>query len=116
MSTSSEPEITTKTKTREREAAKTRRIPLYHLILHNDDVHSVEFVVETVMKALGYNEQKATLMTLEAHNSGRAIVWTGTKELAELKLEQITSFHEIRERDQTKLGPLTCTIEPAPGG
>jgi hypothetical protein len=43
------------------------------------------------------------------------VVWTGTKEVAELKVDQVRCFHEIRASDQAKLGPLGCTIEPAPG-
>jgi hypothetical protein len=35
--------------------------------------------------------------------------------VAELQLEQIRSFHETRASDGAKLGPLGCTIEPAPG-
>jgi hypothetical protein len=34
--------------------------------------------------------------------------------VAELKVEQVRSFHEIRSYDGAKLGPLGCTIEPAP--
>jgi hypothetical protein len=33
-----------------------------------------------------------------------------------LKLEQIQTFHEVRQSDGKKLGPVGCTIEPAPGG
>ena len=102
------------TKPREEEEVKTRRLPPYHVILANDDYHSFEFVVEVLRKALGYNEQRAMLLTKEAHESGRAVVWTGSKEVAELKLEQMRSFHEIRG-DGAKLGPLDCHIEPAPG-
>src|SRR4051794_34719476 len=81
----STPEIETSitTKTREKADTRTRKIPPHNLILHNDDHHSMEFVIETLIKAMGFNEQRATLMTLEAHQSGRAIIWTGTKEVAE---------------------------------
>jgi ATP-dependent Clp protease adapter protein ClpS len=50
----------------------------------------------------------------EAHSKGQAIVWTGPKEVAELKVEQIQTFHEHRNRDNADLGPLDCVIEPAP--
>jgi ATP-dependent Clp protease adapter protein ClpS len=83
--------------------------------LHNDDHHSFEFVIAVLRKALGFEEAKAIQLTSQAHTSGRAIVWTGAKEVAEFKVEQIQTFHETRERDNAKLGPLTCTIEPAPG-
>jgi ATP-dependent Clp protease adaptor protein ClpS len=106
------PEPTVSTKTREKAKPKTRRIPPYHVILENDDHHSFEFVVEVLRKALNYDEQKAILLTTEAHHQGRAVVWTGSKEVAELKMEQMLSFHEIRPGGR-KLGPLGVTIEPA---
>ncbi len=108
------PDTNITTKPREREETKTRRQPPYNVILENDDYHSFEFVMEVLQKALGCTEQRAFTLTKLAHDTGRAIVWTGTREVAELKQEQILSFHEIRA-DGTKFGPLGCTIEPAPG-
>lgn len=102
------------TKPKQKEQTRTRQLPPYHVILENDDHHSFEFVIETLQKALGFDEQKAFLVTHEAHTTGRAVVWTGAKEVAELKVEQIRGFHEIRA-DGRKLGPLSCLIEPAPG-
>ncbi len=52
---------------------------------------------------------------MEAHTSGRAVIWTGSKEVAELKHEQVTTVKETRETDGAELGPLGCVIEPAPG-
>jgi ATP-dependent Clp protease adaptor protein ClpS len=106
------PETIVTTKPKEKEDTSTRQVPPYHVILENDDLHSFEFVVEVLRKAVGFNEQRAFLVTQEAHTKGRAIVWTGSKEVAELKVEQIRSFHEIRA-DGHKLGPLGVTIEPA---
>jgi ATP-dependent Clp protease adaptor protein ClpS len=94
---------------------RTRRVPPYHVILENDDDHSCEFVVVTLCRALGYSMERSYQLMLQAHHGGRAIVWTGSREVAELKAEQIQTFHETRERDKLKLGPLTCYIEPAPG-
>jgi ATP-dependent Clp protease adaptor protein ClpS len=106
--------VTVKPKTRD--DTKTRRVPPYNVILENDEHHSFEFVVQTLSKALGYALEKAFQLTLEAHEKGRAVVWTGPKEVAELKAEQIQTFHEIRGADGKQLGPLGCSIEPAPGG
>jgi ATP-dependent Clp protease adaptor protein ClpS len=97
------------------EATRTRRLPPYNVILENDDHHSFEFVVMVLCKALGYSVEKSFQLTDEAHTSGCAVVWTGAKEVAELKAEQIQTFHELRERDNRDLGPLGCRIEPAPG-
>ena len=107
------PEVATTTKPREE--TRTRRIPPYNVILENDDYHSFEFVIEVLRKALNYSAERAYQLTELAHTSGRAVVWTGPKEVAELKAEQISTFHENRS-DGTKLGPLGCTVEPAPGG
>ncbi len=112
---STTPDVNVTTKPKEQEETRTRRIPPYNVIVENDDFHSFEFVIEVLRKALGYNEQRAFQLTHEAHTSGRAVVWSGPKEVAELKLEQIRSFHEVRH-DGNKLGPLGCLIEHAPGG
>jgi len=102
------------TKTLPREETHTRRVPPYHVILENDEHHSMEFVIEVLMKALGCEAERAFQFMMEAHTSGRAVVWTAPKEVAELKAEQIQTFHEIRGNG-VDLGPLGCAVEPAPG-
>ena len=84
------------TKPIEREETQIRLLPPYNLILENDEYHSFEFVLDVLQKALGFNEQRAFQLTKLAHETGQAILWTGTKEVAELKLEQMLSFHEIQ--------------------
>src|SRR5579872_6566030 len=104
--------ITTKPKTEE--VTETRRVPPYHVILLNDDHHSQEFVVEVLCKALGYTAERAYQMMITAHTSDRAVVYTGPQEVAELKADQIRTFHEVREPGNRDLGPLGCEVEPAP--
>ncbi len=113
-SESSLPETVVTTRPKEQTEQRTRRIPPHNVILENDDYHSFEFVMEVLQKALGYNAQRAFVLTQQAHTTGRAVVWTGTKEVAELKVDQIRTFDEIRA-DGSQLGPLGCCIEPAPG-
>jgi len=93
---------------------KSKRLPPFHVILLNDDDHSMEFVVNVLREVFAFPVEKAFQYMLEAHEKGRAVVWTGSKEVAELKVEQIQTFHEIRANDNKKLGPLDCVIEPAP--
>jgi ATP-dependent Clp protease adaptor protein ClpS len=111
----SEPTVTT-TKPRPAEETHTRRLPPYHVIVLNDDDHSFEFVVHVLRQVFGVTLERAFELTMEAHTRGRAVTWTGPKEVAELKADQMSTFHEVRERDGAKLGPVGCTIEPAPGG
>ena len=107
-------EIIVKTRTKTREETHTKRIPPYNVLIFNDDHHSCEWVVEVLIKSLGCSAERAVQFMWQAHTGGQAVVWTGPKEVAELKLEQILTFHEDRE-DGRKLGPLGCHIEPAPG-
>ncbi len=109
------PETLVTTKPKSAAKTRTRRVPPYNVILENDDDHSFEFVVGVLVKALSYNLERAFQLTHQAHTGGRAVVWTGPKEVAELKADQIRTFHEVRESDGKPLGPLGCTIEPAPG-
>jgi ATP-dependent Clp protease adaptor protein ClpS len=106
-----EPLVTTRP--REKSKEKTRHLPPYHVILENDDFHSFEFVMDVLRKALSLSQEQAFQFTQLAHRTGRAVVWTGNKEVAELKMEQMQTFHEIRA-DGTNLGALGVSIEPAP--
>src|ERR1700730_6733656 len=95
------------TESRPRDETRTRRIPPYNVILLNDDHHSMEFVVGVLCKVLGCSAERAFQFMIEAHESGRSIIWTGTREVAELKAEQIQTFPEVRA-DGAQFGPLGC--------
>lgn len=103
----------TRTTTRPRtdHEEKTRLLPPYQVILINDDHHSMEFVVTVLVRVFGYATERCVQLMFEAHHTGRSVVWTGAKEVAELKVEQVRTFHE--RRGQRDLGPLNCVIEPA---
>ncbi len=103
------------TRPKTEQETRTRHIPPYNVIVDNDDYHSFDFVVGVLQKVLGCSVERARQLTEQAHTSGRAVVWTGPKEVAELKVEQILGFHEVVEPDGVQLGPLGCSIEPAPG-
>ncbi len=114
MSESPLTDVTVKTRPKAGEETSTRRIPPYNVILFNDNDHTMEFVIEVLSKALRYNMERCFQLMMEAHGKGRAIVWTGPKEGAELKAEQIQTFHETLQGGRA-LGPLGVTIEPAEG-
>jgi ATP-dependent Clp protease adaptor protein ClpS len=114
MSDTAEPTVA-EPRTKPRHETNTRQLPPYNVVLANDDHHSMDFVVDVLRKVLGVTLEKAMLLMLEAHTNGRAIIWTGPKEVAELKAEQVHTCREMRTPGNTDLGPLECTIEPAPG-
>lgn len=49
----------------------------FALILFNDSYHDFDEVINQVMLATGFGYDKAELITMEAHNKGRAVVITG---------------------------------------
>src|SRR5262245_24979805 len=53
---------------------QTRRVPPYHVILLNDDHHSMPFVIEVLCKVLGIAVERAFQFMMEAHTSGRAVI------------------------------------------
>ena len=93
---------------------KPKLLPPYALVVLNDDVHTIRYVVETFTKVFGYPLEKSFQLALEIHNSGRGHVWTGPKEVAELKRDQILGagpdFHAPGKVDF----PLGVVIEPLP--
>ncbi|MBY0308329.1 MAG: ATP-dependent Clp protease adaptor ClpS, partial [Phycisphaerales bacterium] len=73
----------------------------YKVLLHNDDVNEMLFVVQTICEIVPMPAQKAFTVMVEAHKSGVALVAVTHLELAEL----------YRDRFQSK--GLCATIEKA---
>ena len=92
---------------------RSKLLPPYHVLIENDDDHSQQFVVIVLRKVFGYDEAQAIDLMHTAERAGEAVVWTGPKEVAELKLDQLRTFHEKHWSDDRDLGPLRCRIEPA---
>jgi len=77
-------------------------LPPYQVILHNDDVHAMDFVIRALLRSIpSMGLVKATKIMLEAHQLGQARVTVCPKELAELFRERLQSYG------------LIATIEPA---
>jgi ATP-dependent Clp protease adaptor protein ClpS len=51
----------------------------YVVILYNDDVHSMDEVLEQTQLATGYDIERCVHIVLEAHTQGRAIAYTGSE-------------------------------------
>jgi ATP-dependent Clp protease adaptor protein ClpS len=96
----------------ETELAEPRRQPPYAVILHNDDRNGMEFVVIVIRKVFGYTVERCVELMLEAHEKGRAAVWTGMLEVAELKADQIISCGGDPQATGGKADALRVTVEP----
>jgi ATP-dependent Clp protease adaptor protein ClpS len=82
-----------------------RRPPLYQVLLHNDDYTSMEFVVFILQTVFARSEGDAIYIMLQVHNEGVGVAGIYTYEIAEMKVEKVTSTAQANEF------PLLCTIE-----
>lgn len=83
------------------EVAAPRLLPMFRVILHNDDENSVVDVVKTIVMLTPLNVRDAIRRMWEAHHTGAALLLVTHKERAELYVEQFRSRK------------LVVTIEPA---
>jgi ATP-dependent Clp protease adaptor protein ClpS len=92
--------------------ARARRAPLYHVVLHDDDKHTYQYVIAMLMELFAKSAERAYLHALEVDTTGRTIVDTTTLERAELKRDQICAYGPdplIRNSP----GSMSATVEPA---
>ena len=70
----------------------SRLLPPYKVLLHNDDVNDMLFVVEKVIELTPLTIDDAIERMLEAHHSGVCLLLVTHKERAELYCEQFHSY------------------------
>lgn len=88
------------------ERPKTRAPRRYHVVFHNDDYTTMEFVVHVLMKFFHIGETEATQIMLHVHHKGYGVVGIFPRDVAETKAEQVMAY--AKEHGH----PLRCTAEP----
>src|SRR5437762_1199607 len=91
------PDTTEKTKEKIEEAFEKN----WNVIVWNDPVNLMSYVVFVFMKVLGFTKEKAAKHMLEVHQLGKSVVATESREKAELYYQQIQAHG------------LTVTLEQA---
>jgi ATP-dependent Clp protease adaptor protein ClpS len=91
----------TVTKTR----PKTKKPPMYKVLLLNDDYTPMEFVVYVLERFFQKNRADATRIMLHVHQKGVGICGAYTYEVAETKVTQVIDFARQNQH------PLQCTME-----
>jgi len=91
-------------KTREQTETSTstvaRLADKWRVVVLNDPVNLMSYVVMVFRRVLGFDDVKARKHMLEVHEQGRSIVWTGVREQAEAHAFALQQWH------------LTAVIEP----
>ena len=93
-------------KTAPETGTETRLVPLHRVLIHNDDVTPMDFVVLVLRSLFSLSGARAVEVMWEAHHTGVAHVVTEPLERAEFHVEQARSLSRGRG------WPLTFSIEP----
>lgn len=75
-------------------------LPMWRVLLHNDDVNIVEDVVKVLRQMTPLSNEDVIARVREAHHTGVALLLVTHQERAELYVDQLTSCR------------LTVTMEP----
>lgn len=88
-----------------RTKSKTKRPPMYKVLLLNDDYTPMEFVVHILERYFSLNHAESFDIMLTVHKKGLAVVGVFTREIAETKVAQ------VMESARQNQHPLQCTME-----
>jgi ATP-dependent Clp protease adaptor protein ClpS len=80
--------------------AELRLDGVWRVVVLNDPVNLMSYVVLVFKKVFGFDEQKARKHMLEVHEQGRSVVWRGHREKAEAYAFTLQQWH------------LTAVLEP----
>jgi ATP-dependent Clp protease adaptor protein ClpS len=75
------------------ERSLTEHVPRFAVILHNDDINSMEHVVDALLKSIPtLSEQDAIRVMMGAHTDGKAVITVCPRETAEFYRDRLQSF------------------------
>lgn len=74
--------------TKEKTKIKIKKPSNYKVIMINDDITPMDFVVEILKRIFNHNSDNATALMMEIHESGAAVVGIYTHEIAETKVNE----------------------------
>ena len=82
---------------------RTQPADIWHVVVLNDPVNLMSYVVMVFKKVLGFDEMKARKHMLEVHEQGRSIVWSGVREQAEAYVFTLQQWHltAVLEADES---------------
>jgi ATP-dependent Clp protease adaptor protein ClpS len=80
--------------------------PMYRVIYINDNVTTVEFVVESLISIFNFTEEEAVLLTQKIHEEGQGTAAVLPYEMAEQKGVEVTQLA------RNNGFPLNIKIEP----
>lgn len=74
-------------------SAETALAGRWRVVVLNDPVNLMSYVVLVFKKVLGFDEATARRHMLEVHERGRSVVWSGVRERAEHYVFTLQQWH-----------------------
>ena len=74
-------------------AAQTQLADVWRVVVLNDPVNLMSYVVMVFKKVFGFDETRARRHMLEVHEKGRSIIWAGVREQAEAYAFTLQQWH-----------------------
>ena len=74
-------------------ALQPQLAPQWHVVVLNDPVNLMSYVVMIFKKVFGWSEAKARVHMLEVHERGRSLLWTGAREPAGAYVFTLQQWH-----------------------
>ncbi|MDI1250898.1 MAG: ATP-dependent Clp protease adaptor ClpS [Lacunisphaera sp.] len=74
-------------------ATETRLADAWRVVVLNDPVNLMSYVVMVFKKVFGFDELRARRHMLEVHEKGRSVVWAGVREQAEAYVFTLHQWH-----------------------
>jgi len=71
---------------------KIERDRVWLVVVWNDPITLMSYVVLVLRRLFGYDQQTATRLMLQVHNEGRAVVATQPREQAEISVTRLHAF------------------------
>ena len=89
-----------------------QRVPLYRVVLLDDDDHSYDYVVEMLQKLFCMSAEEAWCHAVEVDSTGRTAVITCELPAAEYARDQIQAYGADWRMERSK-GSMSAVVEPA---
>lgn len=93
------------TDTIEKDAVKLKRPSKWAIIVHNDDVTTMDFVVALLTQIFGHDGNAATEITIHIHLHGKGVAGVYSHEIAEQKYNDAKTFIQMFSQ------PLKISLE-----
>jgi ATP-dependent Clp protease adaptor protein ClpS len=86
----------------EETATKMDRATPWNVIVENDPINLMSYVTLVFQRVFGYPRVQAEKLMLDVHTKGRALVWSGGREQAEMYVHQLHGYQLLARLEQAE--------------